>query len=176
MSPAEAGAIELEEPDWRERYREHLSRWPGSPCADDLAYEATLKDWRRFHAVLLDNGKHRAANAADGMVALANLRIFAPRRLYQETPRDGRMGFQHDDHMWLSISSEQWRIVTVEDRTLLLERMTFDGSKPETRQIDLAKAKWSVYIESSVAMLEAIREHDGHGSGVPGSIGSGVGA
>jgi hypothetical protein len=156
LSPAEAGAIELEEPNWRERFTTHCDRWPQSSCADEWGYEATLKDWRRFHAtpVFVDGQeKKQPAPAIDGMIALAKLRLFAPRRLLQETPRDGATGYQFDDHMWLQVAGEQWRIVGVEDRTLILKLM-FAG---EEKQIDLSKAKWGRYVENAAAMLEAMR-------------------
>jgi hypothetical protein len=34
--------------------------------------------------------------------------------------------------------------------------MTFDGGKPETRQIDLNRADWTKYTEAAAAVLEAM--------------------
>lgn len=156
MSPAEAAAIDIEEPDWRVRYAAHCARYPDSGCADEWGYEETLKDWRRFHGapVWVDGEeKKQPANAIDGMIALAHLKIYAPRRLLQETPRDGQTGYQHDDHCWLQIASEQWRIVGIEDKTLMLQKMF----ETEGKQIDLNKAKWDKYIEAATAVLETMK-------------------
>ena len=164
MSPAEAGAVELEEPNWRERFEDHCLRWPKLPryLQEDSAFEATLSDWRRFHFTWLEveiNGKvqlkHKPASAIDGMVALAKLKILPPRSLIKDVPRDGATGYQADDHMWLSIAGEQWRITAIEDRIIILERTLED--KPETKQIDLTKAKWTKYVEAACAVIEAQR-------------------
>jgi hypothetical protein len=164
MTPFEAGQIEFEEPDWPERFEDHCLRWPNLPryLAEDSAFEATLTDWRRFHGtpiVVEGKTKTKPAPAVDGMIALAKLRIFPPRNLIKDVPRDGVAGFQADDHMWLSIAGEQWRITAIEDRMLLLERGFSDA--PETKQIDLGRAKWDKYIEAAVSMLEAIKAIDG---------------
>ena len=154
-SPAEAGAIDIEEPDWREVFEEECAQW-NLPCelAEDNAFEATMRRWRRFHATPIEGSDRRMpALAIDAMVALAGLRIFPPRFTIKDVPRDGVTGYQADDHCWLQIAGEQWRIVGIEDRMLLLERM--DG---ETKQIDLNKAKWAKYTEAAVAMLDAMRQ------------------
>ena len=157
MSPAEAAALDLEEPNWRERFESHIRPWPNAPrgLAEEWAFELTLKDWRRFHGtpVWVDGQeKNQPASATDAMVALAKEQIFPPRRLLQETPRDGQTGYQHDDHMWLQIAGEPWRIVGIEDRTLML-RKAFETTE---RQIDLNKAKWGAYVEAAAGLLAAM--------------------
>lgn len=115
MSPAEAAAIELEEPNWKERFEEHCLRWPRLPryLAEDSAFEATLKDWRRWH---------KPADAPTGMVALSALGIYPPRNLIKDIPRGGEcFQEQHDDHMWLIMSQRAWRIIAIEDRTMILD-------------------------------------------------------
>ena len=44
LSPAEATAVEFGEPDWKERFEAHCSRWPKLPryLQEDGAFEATL--------------------------------------------------------------------------------------------------------------------------------------
>ena len=86
VSPAEAAAVELEEPDWKERFEAHIARWPKLPryLAENEAFEQTLKEWRRFHAV--DN---KPAIAYEGMVALARLKILPPRSLIKDIERTG---------------------------------------------------------------------------------------
>ena len=165
MSPAEAGAVDLEEPNWRERFEEHCLRWPKLPryLQEDLAFEATLSDWRKFHFTWLEveiNGKvelkHKPAPAAEGMVALAKLKIFPPRSLIKDVPHGNGTGHQYDDHMWLSIAGEQWRVTAIEDRIMILERAFEDA--PEVKQIDLTKAKWNKYVEAACAVIEAQKE------------------
>lgn len=158
MSPAEAGALEFEEPDWRERFEEHCRRWPKWPryLAEDSAFESTLKDWRLFHATTVEvNGemKRRPAGAVEAMIALAGLRIFPPRNLIKDVPRDGKCYEPDvgDDHMWLQIAGRAWRIVGVESRMLLLD------SFGESKQIDLNKAKWEKYTEAALAAMAAAR-------------------
>jgi hypothetical protein len=156
LTPAEAGAVIFEEPDWRERFDEHCERWALMPreLAEDNAFKEVLADWRRFHAAPIEGtNKRQPAPAVDAMIALANLRIFPPRSTLKDVPRDGVTGYQADDHMWLQIAGEQWRIVGVEDRMLCLERM--DG---ETKQIDLRKAKWGAYTKMAAAALKALTQ------------------
>jgi hypothetical protein len=159
VTPKEAGEVELQEPNWRERFETHCARWPGLPryLAEDNAFEATMRDWRRHHFTWIEVGgkaKRRPAGAQEAIIALAKLRIFPARFLLKEVPRDGACGYQSDDHMWLSLAGEQWRITGVEDRMLHLERR-FD--EPETRQIDLNRARWTKYTAAAVEALEAMR-------------------
>jgi hypothetical protein len=149
LTPAQAGQLELGEPDWTQRYAEHLRIWRELPRyqQQENAYEATLRDWRRFHAApIKGSDKRQPAPAVDGIIALANLKVYAPR----STPRDGVIGYQHDDHCWLSIAGEQWRITAIEDRQLLLERM--DEAQ---KQIDLNRADWGAYNAAAATVLEA---------------------
>jgi hypothetical protein len=163
MTPAEAAAIELEEPDWGVEFERECARWPRLPryLQEDCAFEEVLRRWRRFHWSPVDvDGKamKRPASATEAMIALAKLRILPPRSTWVDIPHgDIVEGFQQDDHVWLSYSGEQWRIVGVEDRMLHLARMTFDGKEPEQKSIDLGRAHWDRYIESAVAVLEAQR-------------------
>lgn len=155
MSPAEASAIDIEEPDWRERFAAHCAKYPHSPCATEWGYEAVLRDWRRFHGspVWVDGQeKNQPASATDAMIALAKEQIFPPRRLLQETPRDGQTGYQHDDHCWFQLAGEQWRIVGIEDHMLML-RKAFETTE---KQIDLNKAKWEKYVEAAAGVLGAM--------------------
>lgn len=162
MSPAEAGAVIYEEPDWRDVFETECARKPNYPryLQEADAFESTLKQWRRFHATLMADGKKMPANAVDGVIALACLGIMAPRSTWRDLPRDGRTGYQSDDHCWLSISGEQWRITGIEDRTLHLEKMTFDAKEPERKQIDLNRADWTKNTEAALAVLAAWRTHE----------------
>jgi hypothetical protein len=147
VSPAEAAAVELEEPDWRERFEAHCARWPKLPryLQEDAAFEATQKEWRKWHRT---DGK--PAGMTEAMIALAAFRIFPPRNLFQDTPRTTDcFEEQHDDHMWLIMSSRSWRIVTIEDRMMILDSF---GDKT---QVDLSRAKWEKYTEKAVEALMA---------------------
>ena len=160
MSPLEAGAIDLEEPDWRERVQEHANRWPKLPdfLAWDNAFEATMTDWRRFHGADVEtNGekKRRPAPAVDAMIALAGLRIFPARHLIKDVPRGGEpFEEQHDAHLWLIMSQRAWRITGVEDKTMILD------SFGEQTQVDLSRAKWEKHTEKAVEALMAQRKKD----------------
>ena len=151
MSPFEAGTIELEEPDWKERFEFHCARFPRLPryLAEDSAYEATLKDWRRFHKEVVD-GKDTPAPAANGIVALTVLGIYPPRSLIRDIPHGGQcFEEQYDAHMWLVMSQRAWRIIAIEDRMLILD------SFGEQTQVDLNRAKWEKYTEKAAEALNA---------------------
>jgi hypothetical protein len=159
VTPREAGAVEYQEPDWHEVFKTECGRHPEWPryLQEIDAFEEVMRRWRRFHWTPVEikgEQKKMPAGATQAMVALANLGIMAPRSEYKDVPRGS---YQHDDHMWLSIAGEQWRIVAIEDRILILEKMTFDDSKPETRQIDLNRADWTKHTEAAVAVLEAMK-------------------
>lgn len=153
VSPAEAAAIEYEEPDWKVRFEEHCARWPRLPryLQEDSAFEATMRDYRKWHA------KDKIpAPAFDAMVALSVLGIMPPRNLIKDVKRDGVcFEEQHDNHMWLTMSQRAWRIIAVEDKTLVLD------SFGEQTQIDLSRAKWAKYIEKAAEALEALRKKEG---------------
>jgi hypothetical protein len=156
MTPAEAAAVVYEEPDWRERFEAHVRRWPKLPkyLCEDSAFEATLRDWRRFHFTWGEvDGKPARIfpESSAGCIALAQLRIFPPRFLIKDVPRTDEMGYQQDDHMWLSINQEQWRVTGVEDQTLHLQK------DKQTMQIDLNRARWDKYIVAAVEVLGASR-------------------
>jgi hypothetical protein len=157
MSPAKAGAIELDEPHWNRRFEEECARYPRLPryLQEDSAFETVLSEWRRFHFTWTEDGKRKPASSIQGQIGLAVLGIFPPRFIHKDVPRTQDQGFQHDDHMWVRIAGEEWRIVTCEDRTLVLEK-GFEA-KPEQRSIDLNKAKWGGYCDAAAAMLEAMR-------------------
>ena len=74
VSPAEARAVEYEEPDWRERFETHCARWPRLPryLQEDSAFEATMRDWRRWHAT-----DDKPAGAVEAMIALAKAPDYA---------------------------------------------------------------------------------------------------
>ena len=150
MSPAEASAVILEEPDWHERFEFHCARWPKLPryLQEDSGFEAVLKEWRRFHAI-----DDKPAPAYDGMIALAKLQIMPPRNLIRDVERTSAcFREQHDDHMWVTMSQRAWRIIAVESRVLFLE------SFGEQTQVDLARAKWEKYCEKAAEVLEAMRK------------------
>lgn len=151
MSPKEAGLLVIEEPNWQEVFLEHKTRWPRLPdyLAEDSAYEATLKDWRRFHKETVD-GKDTPAPVANGIVALTVLGIYPPRSLINDIPRGGQcFEEQYDAHMWLVMSQRAWRIVAIEDRMMI-----FDSFGEQT-QVDLNRAKWEKYTEKAVEVLNA---------------------
>jgi hypothetical protein len=170
MSPAEAGMVDYEEPDWRERFADYVRAYPRPVgqvyssvalehnLAEEDAFERTLKDWRRFHATpVIVNGeqKRQPADAVDGVIALAKLRVFPPRSINQNLPRDGALftGVQADDHCWLTVRQEAWAIRGVEDKTLHLWR----GWAPnlEYLTIDLSRARWGPYCDKAVEFLRA---------------------
>ena len=157
MTPAEAGRIEIEEPDWRQKFEEHCLRWPKLPryLQEDLAFEATLSEWRRWHwtPIIVEGSEKKLPSAAPpAIIALAQLGIMPPRSAWNEIPRDGELGsYQRDDHMWLSINQEQWRITGFEDRMMHLTR-GFE-SKPETMTIDLNRARWAKYCDAAAELL-----------------------
>jgi hypothetical protein len=161
MNPREAGriTIELEEPNWRELFEEQCARWPTLPryLQEDNAFEEVLRRWRRFNSTPVEvNGewKRRPAPATDAIIALAKLKVMAPRSAWNEIPHgDVVEGYQHDDHMWMSYSGEQWRIVAIEDRMLHLEKMWFSEKQREIKTIDLNRARWDGYVDAAVAVL-----------------------
>jgi hypothetical protein len=158
VSPAEAGRIEIEEPDWKAVFEEECARWPTLPryLQEDSAFESTLSRWRRFHwtPVVVDKKDMKLpAPMTEGVVELARLGIMPPRSAWNDIPRGDELGYQYDDHCWLSYNREQWRIVSVEDRMLLL-RKGFQADE-ETKQIDLNRARWDKYVESAVEIIEA---------------------
>lgn len=167
MTPREAAAIEYDEPDWCEAFEQECARHPQWPryLQQAGAFEAVLRRWRRFHwtPVEIEGEQKRApAGAAQAMLALAQLGIMPPRSELLDLPQGGlALGYQHDDHMWLSVAGEQWRITAIEDRMLFLEKMEFGAAKPETRQIDLNRADWTKHTEAAVAILEALAKRRG---------------
>lgn len=166
MSPTEAGAILYEEPDWIAVFEEECQRKPDWPryLQEAEAFESTLKQWRRWHGTPITNDKgqegRKPANAVDCVIALACLGVMAPRSTWRDLPRDGRTGYQSDDHCWLSIAGEQWRIIGIEDRMLHLEKMTFNANEPERKQIDLNRADWTKHTEAALAVLAAWRTYE----------------
>jgi hypothetical protein len=144
MSPAEAGKI-LEEPDWVALFKER--------AASDLAFEEILTAWRRWHwtpVLVAGVEKKQPAGAVEAMIALAALGVMPPRSLAERPP--GPFEEQVDDHCWFTSQGRSWRILGVEDKTLILD------SFGEQWQIDLSRAKWEKYTEAAAALLEALRE------------------
>jgi hypothetical protein len=167
VTPREAGEIELEEPDWSARFAEHCLRWPRLPryLQEDSAFEAVMREWRIFHFVWKESegkAKRQPASAPEAIIGLAKIGIFPARFLHKDVPRDPSGGFQSDDHCWLSLNQEQWRITGVEDKILCLEKGFED--KPETRQINLATAKWTKYCEAASEALRARSEFEVYNS------------
>lgn len=151
VSPAEASAVELDEPDWQERFEQHCARFPRLPryLQEDSAFESTMQDWRRYHKATID-GKDTPATAYEAMVALAKLGIMPPRNLIKDVERTSAcFQEQHDDMMWLTMSQRAWRIIAIESRVMFLE------SFGEQTQVDLTKAKWDKWREKALEALEA---------------------
>jgi hypothetical protein len=160
LTPREAAAVEYQEPDWRELFELECARHPKWPrhLQQVDAFEEVMRRWRRFHWTPVEikgEQKKMPAGATEAMVALAGVGIMPPRSEYKYLLAG--LGYQQDDHMWLSISGEQWRIIAIEDRMLILNKMTFDDSKPEIMSIDLNRADWTKHTEAAVAILEAMR-------------------
>jgi hypothetical protein len=170
MSPAEAGAIEFEEPDWPGRFLDYVQSFPKAKgaqryaypelrlnLAQDFAFEHTLTDWRRFHGQrMMIDGKRmvKQANAVDGILALAALGVMPPRSINQNIPRGGPcFQEQHNDHIWLTVKGEAWAIRSIEDKVMHLWR----GWEPDVERmsIDLSRARWSSYCDAAVAFLKA---------------------
>jgi hypothetical protein len=164
MTPREAAAVEYQEPDWRELFETECARHPQwSRYLQQIdAFEEVMRRWRRFHWTPIEikgEQKKMPAGATEAIIALSGLGIMPPRSEYKDI-HDG-LGYQHDDHMWISISGEQWKIAAIEDRMLILEKMAFDDRKPETRQIDLNRADWTKHTEAELAVLKAMSEKRG---------------
>jgi hypothetical protein len=163
MNPREAGEVEYEEPDWFAEFDRECARWPQLPryLQEDSAFTEIMRRWRRFHSTPVEvdgEWKRRPADAVEAIIALAKANVMPPRSAWTDIPHsDAVEGFQQDDHCWMSYAGEQWRITAIEDRTLFLERMWFEEKQRETKQIDLARANWTKYLESAVAVLDAMR-------------------
>ncbi len=140
MSPAEAAAI-TKEPDWIQLFKNHGE--------SDIAFENLLLEWRKWHWTPAGE-KKKMAPSIDGVIALALLGIMPPRTLADRAP--GSFEAQHDDHMWLVTEGRAWRILAIEDKTMVLD------SFGEGRQIDLSRARWEKYSEAWAAALEAMRK------------------
>jgi hypothetical protein len=170
VSPAEAGQVEIEQPDWRERFLEYFKRIEAPTVAQRLAtpaqqrllaeewaFEQTMRDWRRFHWTPIEikgEMKKMPALAVDAIIALAGLGVMPPRSINQNIPRGGELfEEQHNDHIWLTIASEAWAIQSIEDKMMHLWR----GWEPEVERmsIDLTRAKWDKYADAAVAFLKA---------------------
>ena len=140
LSPAEAGAI-TEEPDWAQLFKDR--------GGSEIAFENLLIEWRKWHWTPTDDGRKKMAPSVDGVVALALLGIMPPKTLYGPP---GLFEEQHDDHCWLVTEGRAWRILGIEDMTLILD------SFGEGRQIDLSRAKWDKYSAAWAAAFKARRE------------------
>ena len=153
LSPAEATAVEYEEPDWNERFETHCARWPKLPryLAEDGAFERTLIDWRRWHAV--DN---KPAAAIDGMIALAKLQIMPPRNLIRDNERTS-VCFQEqvDDH----IRGPRCRSARGASSRSRTEPCCWILSASKT-QVDLSRAKWEKYCEKAAEALSAMAQRE----------------
>jgi hypothetical protein len=160
MNPRKAGEVEYEEPEWFAEFDRECARWPRLPryLQEESAFPEIMRRWRRFHSTPVEvdgEWKRRPADAVDAMIALAKVKVMPPRSAWGDIPHgDMAEGFQADDHMWLSLAGEQWRIVAIEDHLLHLNKMSFDN-KVQTKWIDLGRARWTNYIDAAVAVLEA---------------------
>jgi hypothetical protein len=162
MSPADAAAVQLEEPDWRTRFHELIDEQPAAfphYLARDNAFELLLREWRRFHGqpvfVREKDGqmvkKTQPAPARAGVIYLAGRGIMPPRFITSDQPDGEITQHQHDDHCWLTVRQEAWAIRAIEDKMLHLWR----GWEPhlEYLDIDLSRARWDKYTEAAVAAL-----------------------
>ena len=150
MTAAEAGAVQLEEPDWHTRFaqiaEDHKELFLLN-CVWDAAFELVLFEYRHFHFTWLENGKRRPLEASKAVIALAKMGIMAPRSLVKDVPHSDTLeGYQYDDHCWL-VNERAWRIVAIEDQTMCLD------SFGETKQVDLAAAKWDKYVAQRLEIL-----------------------
>ncbi len=163
MTPEEAASVQLEEPDWLARFAEAADTHANLPryLAEDSAFESTLREWRRFHGKpirIYDYqlgkvvSKTMPASGQEGVIALARLGIFPARFLDKDLPRGEMLQEQHDNHMWLIVSQEAWRITEIQDRMLCLRR-GWEGNY-ESQQIDLTRARWTKYCEAAAAALD----------------------
>jgi hypothetical protein len=167
MTPAEAGAVLLEEPDWQERLAEIMGdrlddkKYPYELVQED-AFEQLLREYRRFHFTWGDDGKRYPMPADKACIALAGLRIFPPRSIIKDVSRDGQcyepdLG---DNHMWLTINQRAWRIVAVESGTLFLdsfgEAMQIEANHPGwAKYIDkVLEALWAAHVSRSTAIVD----------------------
>lgn len=152
MTAAEAGAIELEEPDWAFTFQFQVDQGYDEKTPIELrqdeAFNRVLYDYRRFHFTWTDEGKRRPMASSNAVIALAILGIMPPRSRRADLPL-GTPCFeeQHDDHCWL-VNERAWRIVAIEDKTLCLD------SFGDTKQVDLAAAKWDKYVEQRLQILQ----------------------
>jgi len=158
VTPAEAGAILLEEPNWRDRFEEIVAQWrqtepsryPIELRLND-AFEQLLREYRRFHFTWLEDGKRMPMAATPAIIALACLRIFPPRSRMKNLARDGlHFKEQIDDHCWLQVAGRAWRIEAIESKVIFLE------SFGEHMQLDVSRVKWDNYIKKAVASLDAV--------------------
>ena len=139
MSPAEA-SVATEEPDWAAMFAGFGGEFS--------AYQATLFQWRRWHATpVVINGeeKRNPAPATDGIIALSQAGVRYPSLTPPRPP--GVFEEQIDAHCWLISQDRAWRILGVEDGMLML------NSFGEEWQIDLGRAKWGGYVEKAAAAL-----------------------
>lgn len=151
MTAAEAGAIELEEPDWHYNFTmltEQGNEYLPIELREDAAFERLLLEYRRFHFTWLDTGLRRPLDSTTAVIRLAKMGIMPPRSRNSNVARtDSCFQEQHDEHCWL-VNERAWRIVAIEDKTLCLD------SFGDTKQVDLAVAKWDKYVEQRLQILQ----------------------
>jgi hypothetical protein len=153
MNAAEARAIELEEPDWAERFqlKVELCCLPTRELCEEWAFEQTIRDYRRFHFTWLEDGKRKPLDATSAVIALAKLRIFPPRSRVRNDQRTDKLYEPDigDDHCWLQVAGRAYRIEAIESNTLFLDSF---GDK---LSIDLERARWKGYVDNCVEALRA---------------------
>jgi hypothetical protein len=154
MNAAEAGAVELEEPNWVGRFTEHFAATKDDlpvELREDHAFEETFKDYRRFHFTWLEDGKRKPCDSARAIIGLAKLRIFPPRSRRKLIERDGKCyePDRGDDHMWLTIARRAWRIEEIQANTLFLD--SFDEKMP----FDMTGKNWPKYVDKAVEAMNA---------------------
>lgn len=144
MTPAEAGAIIVHEPDWAEEFEREKDLTPaqGAPWYRDRdAFERVLRAYRKYHHT--GQAPNRMPiDATTAIIALAKMGI-TPERFLQFVTSEQ---LQIDEHCWL-INERAWRITAIEDRVIHLD------SFGDLKQIDMNAVKWDKYVEARVAIL-----------------------
>ena len=160
MSPADAAAILIEEPDWRALFEEQCARWPKLPryFQEDSAFPEVMRQWRKFHWIADRNqgraqedagwrgrGDYRARQAWHHAAALA----------WNDIPRDGETGYQPTT----TCGSRSARSSGASSRSKTAScicRRVFQADV-EQKQIDLVQAKWDKYTIAAVELLTIVK-------------------
>jgi hypothetical protein len=147
VTPAEAGAVLLEEPDWDYEFQSRINLDDEAPEMEvDRAFEEVLREYRRFHCTG-EAPNRDPMPVVPALIALAKFGIMPPRHRGRDVPRgQGCHQEQVDDHVWL-VNERAWRIIAIEARTLFLD------SFGELKQIDMNAVNWDKYVEARCALF-----------------------